>query len=49
MNTYSRINSTAPSYFNPNSIRAKATRTGALPRPATQWTAMHASGFSLNL
>lgn len=36
VNAYSRINSTAPSYFKPSSIRARATRTGARPRPATQ-------------
>lgn len=44
-NTYSLIISTAASYFKPNSISAKATRTGARPRPATQWTATQASGF----
>lgn len=44
--TYSRIISTAASYFNPSSISANATKTGALPKPATQCTATHASGFS---
>lgn len=46
--TYSLINATASSYFNPNSIRASATKTGALPSPATQCTATHASGDSRN-
>lgn len=36
-----RIISTASSYFMPASINAMATSTGALPKPATQWTAMH--------
>lgn len=44
--TYSRINSTAASYLRPSSIRASATSTGALPKPATQCTATQASGFS---
>lgn len=46
--THSLMSSTASSYFIPNSMRASATRTGALPRPATQWTATHASGLSTN-
>lgn len=44
--SYSLIISTAASYFNPSSISANATKTGALPKPATQCTATHASGFS---
>jgi hypothetical protein len=47
--SYSRISSTAPSYFKPNSIKANATMTGARPNPATQWTATQPSGFSLYL
>lgn len=49
LNTYSLINSTAASYFNPSSINANATRTGARPKPATQCTATHVSGSSENL
>lgn len=45
---YLLINSTASSYFIPLSISANATRTGALPSPATQWTATQDPGFSLN-
>lgn len=45
MNTHSRIISTAASYFRPSSIKATATKTGARPSPATQWTATHASGL----
>jgi len=29
----------------PNSINARATRTGALPKPATQWTPMVGLGW----
>lgn len=47
-NTYSLIRATASSYLSPSSMRATATRTGALPRPATQCTATHASGDSRN-
>ena len=43
-----RIASTASSYFMPNSIRAIATSTGALPRPVTQCTPTQVSGFSVN-
>jgi hypothetical protein len=49
LNSYCLISSTASSYFMPSSISARATRTGALPRPATQWTATQLSGHSLNL
>jgi len=41
-----RIYWTASSYFIPPSISARATSTGALPRPATQWMAMVAPGLS---
>lgn len=41
-----RIISTASSYFMPASMSAMATRTGALPRPATQWTARQGPLFS---
>ena len=43
-----RIASTASSYFMPSSIRAIATRTGALPRPVTQCTPTQVSGFAVN-
>lgn len=46
--THVLIISTASSYFMPASISAIATSTGALPSPATQWTAMLLSGCSLN-
>lgn len=49
LKTYSLINSTAASYLSPNSIKAKATSTGARPNPATQWTATQVSGSSVNL
>ena len=38
-----RINVTADIASIPNSIKAIATNTGALPNPATQWTAIHVS------
>ena len=44
-----RMYCTASSYFIPPSIRASATRTGARPRPATQWIATVAPGFSSNV
>ena len=43
------MNCTASSYFIPPSINARATSTGALPRPATQWTAIQQPGSSRNL
>eukprot|EP00116_Pleurobrachia_bachei_P012199 sb/3472461/ len=43
------MNSTASSNLIPPSIRAIATRTGALPSPATQCTATALSGLSLNI
>lgn len=46
--TYSLIRATASSNLSPSSMRAIATKTGALPRPATQCTATHASGDSRN-
>lgn len=46
--TYSLIRATASSNLSPSSMRANATKTGALPRPATQCTATHASGDSRN-
>ena len=49
VSTYSRISSTASSYFIPSSIRAKATKTGARPNPATQWTATQEEGSEPNL
>lgn len=42
--TYFRMSSTASSYFIPSSISANATKTGALPKPATQCTAIHVFG-----
>ncbi len=43
-----RINSTASSYGMPSSMRARATMTGARPKPATQWIATQVFGFCLN-
>ena len=43
-----RINSTASSYFIPNSTKATATKTGALPKPVTQWTPTQTSASSSN-
>lgn len=45
---YSLMRATASSNLSPSSMRAIATKTGALPRPATQCTATHASGDSRN-
>lgn len=42
------MNCTASSYFIPPSINARATSTGAHPRPATQWTAIQQPGSSRN-
>ena len=47
--TYVLIISTAAVYFMPCSMSATATSTGALPNPATQWTATHPSGFTRNV
>jgi len=42
------INSTASSYFMPNSTKATATKTGARPKPVTQWTPTQTSAPSSN-
>ena len=45
---FDRMSSTASSYVMPSSIRANATITGALPKPATQWIATQVFGFERN-